>query len=105
MLKSLVSILNMFSGPLGTLVEKAILGGVMYAIGAGWISGDAAGIAATIYAAVSALFTAAINTQTGKAGSIVETQGNGITVVPKRDAAHAGIPSVTEPQPQASMSK
>lgn len=104
MLKSVVSILNMFSGPLGGMVEKAILAGVMYAIGAGWISGDAAGIAASIYAAVSTLFTALINTQTGKAGSIVDTQGNGITVVPKREAVEAGLSSVIEPQPQSSMS-
>jgi hypothetical protein len=99
MLKSVVSILNNFSGPIGGLVEKGILAGVMYAIGAGWIKGDAVGIAASIYAAVSALFTAVVNTQTGKASSIVETQGNGITVVPKRDAVNAGLSSVTEPQP------
>lgn len=105
MLKSVVSLLNMFSGPIGGLVEKGILAAVMYASGAGWISGDVAGIAASIYTAVSAVYTGLINTQSGKASSIVETQGNGITVVPKRDAVHAGIPSVTEPQPQASMSK
>lgn len=105
MLKSIVSILNIFSGPIGGLVEKSILAGVMYASGAGWISGDVAGIAASIYAAVSALFTGLINTQTGKAGSIVDTQGNGITVVPKRDAVEAGLSSVTEPQPQSSLSR
>lgn len=105
MLKSAVSILNLFAGPLGALVEKGILSGVMYASGRGWIGGDVTGLAASLYTALSATFTALTNTQTGKASSIVETQGNGITVVPKRDAAHAGIPSVTEPQPQASMSR
>jgi len=105
MLRSVVSVLNTFSGPIGGILEKGILAGVMYAIGAGWISGDAAGIAASLYAAVSALFTALVNTQTGKAVSIVETQGNGITVVPKREAVDAGLSSVTEPQPQSSMSQ
>lgn len=97
-MKSVLSLLNTFSGPLGTLVEKAILAGVMYAVGAGWLKGDAVGIAATIYAAVSAVFTGMVASQTGKAQSIVETKGNGITVVPKAAATMAGIPSVTTTQ-------
>lgn len=105
MLKSVVSLLNKFSGPIGGLVEKGILAGVMYASGKGWIAGDVTGLAATLYTALSATFTALTTTQAGKAGSIVETQGNGITVVPKREAAEAGLSSVTEPQPQSSMSK
>lgn len=104
MLKSVVSILNMFAGPLGTLAEKSILSGVMYASGKGWIGGDVTGLAASLYTALSATFTALTNTQTGKAGSIVDTQGNGITVVPKREAVQAGLSSVTEPQPRSSMS-
>jgi len=105
MLKSLVSLLNTFSGPIGGLVEKGILSGVMYASGRGWIGGDVTGLAASLYTALSATFTALTNTQSGKAGSIVETQGNGITVVPKREAVQAGLSSVTEPQPQSSLSK
>ena len=105
MLKSVVSVLNMFSGPIGGLAEKGILSGVMYAAGRGWIAGDVTGIAASIYTALSATFTGLINTQTGKAGSIVDTQGNGITVVPKREAVQAGLESVTEPQPLSSMSR
>lgn len=97
-MKAVLSILNTFAGPIGGLIEKGILAAVMYAIGKGWIAGDAAGIAATLYAAVSALFTSVINTQTAKAISIVDTQGNGITVVPKSEAVKAGIPSVTAPQ-------
>ena len=97
-MKAILAILNTFAGPIGGLVEKGILAAVMYAMGKGWIAGDAAGIAATLYAAVSALFTSVVGTQTAKAQSIVETQGNGITVVPKAAAVEAGIPSVTSPQ-------
>mgnify|MGYP003385258153 CR=1 FL=1 len=97
-MKSVLAILNTFSGPIGGLIEKGILAGVMYAVGAGWLHGDAAGIAATLYAAVSVLFTSIVGTQTAKAQSIVETQGNGITVVPKEAAVAAGISSVTAPQ-------
>lgn len=104
-MKAILSVLNTFSGPIGGLVEKGILAGVMYLFGLGKIQGDAVGIAASIYAALSGVFTALVNTQTGKAVSIVETQGNGITVVPKLDAYNAGVATVTEPQPQSSMSK
>ena len=97
-MKSVFAILNMFAGPIGGLIEKGILASVMYAVGAGWLQGDAAGIAATVYAAVSVLFQSAVNSQTAKAQSIVETQGNGITVVPKQAAVNAGIASVTAPQ-------
>lgn len=96
-MKSVIAVLNVFAGPLSGLVEKGILAGVMYAVGAGWIKGDAVGITATIYAAVSTVFTAFVNSQTAKAQSIVETQGNGITVVPKSDALAAGLASVTAP--------
>jgi len=97
-MKAILSILNTFAGPIGALVEKGILAAVMYAMGKGWLAGDAAGLAATIYAAVSAVFTSVTGTQTAKAQSIVDTQGNGITVVPKQAAVAAGIPSVTAPQ-------
>lgn len=97
-MKTILALLNTFAGPIGGLVEKGILAAVMYAMGKGWIAGDAAGIAATLYAAVSALFTSVTGTQAAKAQSIVETQGNGITVVPKQAAVAAGIPSVTAPQ-------
>lgn len=96
-MKSVLSLLNVFAGPISGLVEKGILAGVMYAIGAGWIKGDAVGIAGTLYAAASTLFTSFVNSQTAKAQSIVETQGNGITVVTKSDAVYAGISSVTAP--------
>lgn len=105
MLKSVVSLLNMFSGPIGTLAEKGILSGLMYAAGRGWIAGDISGLAVSLYSVLSGTFTALTNTQAGKAGSIVETQGNGITVVPKREAVQAGLSSVTEPQPQSSLSR
>lgn len=97
-MKALLSILNTFAGPIGGLVEKGLFGLVTYALGRGWIAGDAAGIAATLYAAISTLFTSIIGTQTAKAQSIVETQGNGITVVPSAEANQAGIQSVTAPQ-------
>jgi hypothetical protein len=100
-MKAILSILNTFAGPIGGLVEKGILAGVMWALGKGYIAGDAAGLAASIYAAVSAVFTATVGTQSAKAQSIVETQGNGITVVPKVAADKAGIASVTETQPSA----
>jgi hypothetical protein len=93
-----LDLLNRFSGPIGGLVEKGLLVGVTWAFAQGKISGDAAGIAASLYAAFSATFTALVNTQNGKAHSIVTTQGNGITVVPKQAAVSASIPSVTETQ-------
>lgn len=98
-MKALLSILNTFAGPIGGLVEKGILAAVMWALGKGYIAGDAAGLAASIYAAVSAVFTATVGTQSAKAQSIVETKGNGITVVPKVEADAAGISSVIETQP------
>lgn len=104
-MKMILTLLNQFSGPIGGLVEKGILAGVVYLFALGKINGDAAGIAAALYAAFSGTFTALVNTQSGKAQSIVDTQGNGITVVPKRDAVDAGLTSVTTPQPQASLSK
>ncbi len=87
-----------FAGPIGTLVEKGIFGGVMFLIGKGWLQGDGAVIAGGLYTAFSGAFTGWVNTQTAKATSIVQTQGNGITVVKKADAVEAGIPSVTAPQ-------
>lgn len=96
-MKAILSILNTFAGPIGGLVEKGILAGVMWALGRGYIAGDAAGLAASIYGTVSALFTGFVSTQTAKAQAIVETQGNGITVVKKADAVTAGIPTVTAP--------
>jgi hypothetical protein len=93
-----VSLLNRFSGPIGGLVEKGLLVGVTWAFAQGKISGDAAGIAASLYAAFSGIFTAIVSSQSGKAQSIVSTQGNGITVVKKVDAVEASIPSVTTTQ-------
>lgn len=97
-MQALLSILNTFAGPLGTLVEKGILAAVMYAAGKGWIAGDVTGIAASLYTVFSAFFSALTNTQTGKAQAIVETKGNGITVVPAAAAREAGLESVTAPQ-------
>lgn len=78
----LVSLFNTFSGPIGGLVEKGILAAVMWALGKGYIAGDAAGIAATLYAAVSAVFTAVTKSTTGKIVSINTDQQNGVKVVP-----------------------
>jgi len=97
----ILDLLNRFSGPIGGLVEKGLLVGITWLFATGEISGDAAGIAASLYAAFSGLFTAFINSQTGKAHSIVTTQGNGITVVPKVAAVAAHVPSVTETRPSA----
>lgn len=86
-MKSLISIFNMFSGPIGALVEKAILAGVMYAAGKGWIAGDVTGIAASIYTAVSTVFTGVINSQTGKIVAINQDGTNGVKVVPASASA------------------
>ncbi len=98
-MKAVLSILNTFAGPIGGLIEKGILAVVMWMLGKGYIAGDAAGIAASVYGTLSVLFTSMVGTQQAKAQSIVETQGNGITVVAKSDAVAASIPSVTETQP------
>jgi hypothetical protein len=96
-MQAILSILNMFAGPIGALIEKGILAALMYASGKGWIAGDVQGLAVTLYTALSSMFTALTSTQTGKAVSIVETQGNGITVVPKQAADAAGLESVKAP--------
>lgn len=90
----LISLFNTFAGPISGLVEKGILAAVMWALGKGYISGDAAGIAATLYAAVSSLFTAVINSQTAKIVSVNTTTTNGVKVVPATNPA----PAVNTPQ-------
>ena len=97
-METIIGLLNKFSGPIGGLVEKGLLVGVTWGFARGKISGDAAGIAASFYTAFSGIFTAVVNSQSGKAQSIVSTQGNGITVVKKVDAVEASIPSVTTTQ-------
>lgn len=86
-MKSLISVFNMFSGPIGALVEKAILAAVMYAAGKGWIAGDVTGIAASIYTAVSTVFTGVITSQTGKIVAINQDGTNGVKVVPASASA------------------
>lgn len=83
----LISMFNTFSGPIGALVEKAILAAVMYAAGKGWIAGDVTGIAASLYTAVSTLFTGVINSQTGKIVAINKDDSNGVKVVPATASA------------------
>lgn len=78
----LASLLSTFSGPIGSLIEKGILAAVMWAFGKGYISGDAAGIAASIYAALSSLYTGIINSRTGKIVAVNTDSGNGVKVVP-----------------------
>lgn len=95
-MSALLTILNMFSGPIGALIEKAILAGVTYLLGAGKISGDAAGIAASLYAALSMVFSAITGTQTAKIQS-VNTATNGVLVVPTTAARNANISPVDAP--------
>lgn len=82
-MQMLVSLFNTFSGPIGALAEKGILAGVMYAAGRGWIAGDVTGIAATLYTAVSSVFTGIINSRTGKIVAINSDGSNGVKVVPE----------------------
>ncbi len=89
----LIQLFNAFSGPIGALVEKGILSAVMYAAGRGWIAGDLTGIAATLYTAISSLFTGVINSQTGKIVS-VNKDDNGVKVVPLTNPS----PAVNAPQ-------
>lgn len=89
----LVSLFNTFSGPMGALAEKGILAAVMYAAGKGWIAGDVTGIAASLYTALSTLFTGIINSRTGKIGAVNDDKGNGVKVVP----ANAPSPAVNTP--------
>lgn len=82
-MQALVSLFNTFSGPIGALVEKGILAALMYAAGKGWIAGDVTGIAATIYTAVSTLFTGIVNSRTGKIVAVNSDGTNGVKVVPE----------------------
>lgn len=78
----LVWLFNNFSGPIGGLVEKAILSGFMYAAGAGWIPADTVGTLATAaYTLLSGLFTAVTKSQTGKIIAINKDETNGVKVV------------------------
>lgn len=93
-MESIAKLLSTFSGPIGTLVEKGILAGVMYAAGKGYISGDVTGLAATLYAAVSATYTSIISSRTGKIVAVNADTGNGVKVVPVTNPA----PPVNAPQ-------
>lgn len=86
-MQSIAKLLSNFSGPIGALIEKAILAAVMYAAGKGWIAGDVTGLAATLYSAVSALYTSVINSRTGKIVAVNEDAGNGVKVVPVTNPA------------------
>ena len=92
-MQMLISLFTAFSGPIGTLIEKGILAAVMYAAGKGWIAGDLSGIAATLYAAISSLFTGVINSQTGKIVA-VNKDDNGVKVVSLNNPS----PAVNAPQ-------
>ena len=87
-MQMLISLFTMFSGPIGTLIEKGVLAAVMYAAGKGWIAGDLTGIAAALYAAISSLFTGVINSQTGKIVA-VNKDDNGVKVVSLNNPAQA----------------
>ena len=87
-MQMLISLFTAFSGPIGTLIEKGVLAAVMYAAGKGWIAGDLSGIAATLYAAISSLFTGVINSQTGKIVA-VNKDDNGVKVVSLNNPAAA----------------
>lgn len=93
-MQMMISLFNTFSGPIGALVEKGILAAVMYAAGRGWIAGDVTGIAATLYAAFSSVFTGVINSRTGKIVAVNADAGNGVKVVPMTNPS----PPVNAPQ-------
>ena len=79
----LFTLFNMFSGPISSLIEKAILSGVMYMAGKGLLPMDSvAGVAAALYAATSAVFTGVTKSTTGKAMSLNADMTNGLKVVP-----------------------
>lgn len=90
----LISLFNNFAGPIGGLVEKGILAAVVWAIGKGYIAGDGAVIAASIYGAVSAIFTAVTKSQTAKIVAINADATNGVKVVSESVSA----PAVNAPQ-------
>lgn len=90
----LISLFNTFSGPIFGLVEKGILAAVVWAVTKGYIVGDAAVIAASIYGAVSAVFTAVTKSQTAKIVSVNTDASNGVKVVPATNPA----PAVNAPQ-------
>jgi hypothetical protein len=95
-MSALLTILNMFSGPLGGLAEKGILALVTYLFASGHINGDAGGVAAALYAAFSAVFTAVTRSQTAKIQS-VNAADNGVVVVPQARASTMGLSPVNTP--------
>lgn len=93
----MLQLMNLFSGPLGGLIEKGILSGVMFGVGKGYIEpASAGGIAAAIYTIGSAAFTAITRTQTAKIQA-VNSADNGVKVVNGNQAR--GIPAATAPIP------
>lgn len=93
-MQMLISLFNAFSGPIGSLIEKGILSAVMYAAGRGWIAGDVTGIAASIYTALSGVFTGVINSRTGKIIAVNKDETNGVKVVLNNNPS----PAVNAPQ-------
>lgn len=77
----MLSLLNLFSGPLGGIVEKFILAGVTFAMGKGWLSGDAGTIAGAIYTIFSGIYTGVTRSDTAKIQAI-NAGDNGVKVVP-----------------------
>lgn len=88
----MLSFLNLISGPLAGLVEKAILSGVMYLLGRGYIQGDATGIAAAIYTVFSAVYSGVTRTQAAKIDS-VSNADNGVKVVPDTTSTASRFPT------------
>lgn len=91
----LIQMFNAFSGPIGALAEKGILSAVMYAAGRGWIAGDVTGIAASLYTALSGVFTGVINSRTGKIVAVNKDDSNGVKVV---SVVTTSAPAVNAPQ-------
>jgi hypothetical protein len=98
-MQTVISLLNMFAGPISGLVEKGLLAGVVWFLTRTGLGVDnAPQIAAELYALFSVIFTAITKTQTAKIQSVNGAQ-NGVLVVPTQQANNAGIARVNAPLP------
>ncbi len=103
-LKSILPFVQLFSGPLGNLINTGIATGsgafVAWQISKGIPADAASNIALGLVTIISAGVNMLTGTQLVKINDVRANPNNGVTVVSAADAARARITRVNEPNPQ-----
>lgn len=96
-----LTIVKLFSGPLGNIITTGMATASGAAITYAVQKGVAVETATAVVGAVGFIIATAINAATGtqivQIQNVRENQTNGVTVVPVVEARRAGIPSVDQP--------